>query len=770
MCYRAFHVLVYIIIVTIYCEGRETKTSLSQYSSGSTLYVSVPIENFDQVWRNVDSASCENASAANANVFALLKSEALEASSFGFSIPPNATITSISVEWMIEVDAIPLHGFKEIRVAVFKIRDAIALRYETTATTYSDNDGWTSFPSTIRYPLSDENPLWGAEWSAEDINSEEFGVSLRTECGNTDTRGYVHCINVTVEFEEIQHVGSTVTQPPFDSTALDSQNGGFFSRHFTIENYAIAGAIIAGLCFLLSCCSYFVAFLFRKNRKSAPNYQYTSPSLAYTDMGMEEILTEFKLGPTSKFHIQDLKIGGVIGEGKYGYVYKGNWTSGTQVACKSLKEEFKNADQGTQFKKEIEILKKLQHPNVGQFFGVFEGDYWELYMIMEYMPRGSLLDYLKKARKDEEQPGWNAQFQMCLDVASGMQFLENEHYIHRDLAARNLLVNDSGTVKLADFGMAKLVYEEDNYVYTDRSTNLLPIRWSAPEVLKFRQSSIKSDVWSFGVVIWEIFSYGKKPYKENSNEEVKIMITRDIETLTNPSQAPNSVEGLLQRCFHKAQGKRSNFKELHRYISTIKTNLGFEEKKSDTIMSSPQQNCNENTTETVDTPKIQLLSMSQSAESSYSSGYNNIVEAAPISPCKNLETKEDDDYQDQTLNTQNSTKSSNLSTDIVNEYVTFEQDDEEEEEEEPKEEEEEELIKKKRSSILTKLLSNDDDSLSTKFQPFRSLSEKNIFHGKKLERTSSDITCSHTPEGGLILTFQQGNPVSIYVKPPNENQ
>lgn len=187
------------------------------------------------------------------------------------------------------------------------------------------------------------------------------------------------------------------------------------------------------------------------------------------------------------------------------------------------------------FRAEADLMKQLCHPKLIQLYALCtKGE--PIYIITELMVNGSLLDYLQTPVGKALQ--LDSLIYIASQIAEGMAYLESRNYIHRDLAARNVLVGENNEAKVADFGLARLVKDMSQNIYAAREGTKFPIKWTAPEAAIYNKFSIKSDVWSFGIVLSEIITYGRTPYPSMSNQEVLQKVSNSYR-MPQPSNCPN---------------------------------------------------------------------------------------------------------------------------------------------------------------------------------------------------------------------------------------
>nr|XP_029513118.1 tyrosine-protein kinase ITK/TSK-like [Oncorhynchus nerka] len=205
--------------------------------------------------------------------------------------------------------------------------------------------------------------------------------------------------------------------------------------------------------------------------------------------------------------------------------------------------------------------RMLSHCKLVQLYGVCT-QHSPMCLVFELMEQGCLSDYLR-VRRGRMSP--DTLLGMCLDVSEGMAYLESNNFIHRDLAARNCLVSCNNMVKVSDFGMTRFVLDDQ---YTSSQGSKFPIKWSSPEVIKYCKFSSKSDVWSFGVFMWEVYTEGRLPYENRSNGEVVEALNAGLRLL-KPRQAPEAVHLLMEWCWKEKPEDRPSFALLLHELASL---------------------------------------------------------------------------------------------------------------------------------------------------------------------------------------------------------
>jgi receptor tyrosine kinase-like orphan receptor 1 len=276
-----------------------------------------------------------------------------------------------------------------------------------------------------------------------------------------------------------------------------------------------------------------------------------------------------------EFPITSVRFNQELGDGVYGKVYKGDLGGivggcSTQVAIKTLRPGA-NTQIKADFQRDIELWTEQRHPNVVMLIGsVLKED--PQCMIFEYLIQGDLHEFLLRhsPKSDMSSVSDDNDTDRVLDpsdmsfiaiqISAGLEYLASQNYVHRDVAARNCMVGENMTVKISDLGLCRDIYASD--YYRVQSKSMLPVRWMPPESILYGKFTTESDVWSFGVVMWEIYSYGLQPYYGYSNQEVIEMI-RSRQLLPCPEDCPSRMYAFMVECWHEVPTRRPQFNEIH---------------------------------------------------------------------------------------------------------------------------------------------------------------------------------------------------------------
>uniref|UniRef100_A0A8C9VMS1 Tyrosine-protein kinase n=1 Tax=Scleropages formosus TaxID=113540 RepID=A0A8C9VMS1_SCLFO len=247
---------------------------------------------------------------------------------------------------------------------------------------------------------------------------------------------------------------------------------------------------------------------------------------------------------------ETLKMVKKLGAGQFGEVWMGYYKNTQKVAIKTLKE---GSMEPEAFLQEANLMKQLQHDKLVRLYAVVTKE--PILIVTEFMANGSLLDFLKT--EDGNKLQLPRLIDMAAQIAEGMAYIEKKNYIHRDLRAANVLVSEALHCKIADFGLARIIDNE----YTAQEGSKFPIKWTAPEAINFGTFSIKSDVWSFGILLTEIVTYGRVPYPGMSNPEVVRNLSRNYR-MPCPDSCPYELYDLMLKCWRNHPEERPTFEYL----------------------------------------------------------------------------------------------------------------------------------------------------------------------------------------------------------------
>uniref|UniRef100_A0A3Q2DCH7 receptor protein-tyrosine kinase n=1 Tax=Cyprinodon variegatus TaxID=28743 RepID=A0A3Q2DCH7_CYPVA len=308
---------------------------------------------------------------------------------------------------------------------------------------------------------------------------------------------------------------------------------------------------------------------YSKTKQDAEEEKHLNPGVKiyvdpFTYEDPDQAIHEF----AKEIDVTNIHIERVIGIGEFGEVCSGRLRAQGKreiyVAIKSLKAGYSDK-QRRDFLSEASIMGQFDHPNIIRLEGVVTRCK-PLMIITEYMENGSLDAFL---RKHDGQFTVIQLVGMLRGIASGMKYLSDMSYVHRDLAARNILVNSNLVCKVSDFGLSRVLEDDPEAAYTTR----IPIRWTAPEAISYRKFTTASDVWSYGIVMWEVVSYGERPYWDMNNQDV-IKAIEEGYRLPAPMDCPVVLHQLMLDCWERERADRPSFSQILNMLDKLIRNPG----------------------------------------------------------------------------------------------------------------------------------------------------------------------------------------------------
>ncbi|XP_015241974.1 PREDICTED: receptor tyrosine-protein kinase erbB-3-like [Cyprinodon variegatus] len=318
----------------------------------------------------------------------------------------------------------------------------------------------------------------------------------------------------------------------------------------------IALAVPAGLIFCLAL--FFLGVLYHRGlaiRRKRAMRRYLESGESFEPLGPGEKGTKVHARILRPSELKKIKL---LGYGVFGTVHKGFWTPEGEtvkipVAIKTI-QDGSGRQTFTEITDHMLSIGSLDHPYIVRLLGICPGS--GLQLVTQLSPRGSLLEHIRQHRNSLDP---QRLLNWCVQIAKGMFYLEEHCMVHRNLAARNILLKNDYQVQISDYGVADLLYPDDKkYVYTDTKT---PIKWMALESILFRRYTHQSDVWSYGVTVWEMMSYGAEPYMSVQPQEVPSLLEKG-ERLSQPHICTIDVYMVMVKCWMIDENVRPTFKEL----------------------------------------------------------------------------------------------------------------------------------------------------------------------------------------------------------------
>uniref|UniRef100_A0A8C0N5X7 receptor protein-tyrosine kinase n=2 Tax=Canis lupus familiaris TaxID=9615 RepID=A0A8C0N5X7_CANLF len=381
----------------------------------------------------------------------------------------------------------------------------------------------------------------------------------------------------------------TSSKPSVDIPDLPSSSSSSFSVSPTYSMTVIISIMSSSAIFVLLTVTTFYCC---RRRKQWKNKKRESAAVTLTTLPSELLLDRLHPNPmyqrmplllnpkllSLEYPRNNIEYVRDIGEGAFGRVFQARapgllpYEPFTMVAVKMLKEEA-SADMQADFQREAALMAEFDNPNIVKLLGVCAVGK-PMCLLFEYMAYGDLNEFLRSRsphaapRSPGPPPPLSCAQQLGIarQVAAGMAYLAERKFVHRDLATRNCLVGDGMVVKIADFGLSRNIYSADYYKANENDA--IPIRWMPPESIFYNRYTTESDVWAYGVVLWEIFSYGLQPYYGLAHEEV-IRYVRAGRTLARPARCPLELYNLMRLCWSPLPADRPGFPGIHRILQRM---------------------------------------------------------------------------------------------------------------------------------------------------------------------------------------------------------
>ncbi|XP_022049306.1 ephrin type-B receptor 3 isoform X12 [Acanthochromis polyacanthus] len=329
----------------------------------------------------------------------------------------------------------------------------------------------------------------------------------------------------------------------------------------------IVGSATATLVFIIVVVV--IAIVCLRKQRNGSESEYTEKLQQYMTPGMKVYIDPFTYEDPNEavrefakeIDVSCVKIEEVIGAGEFGEVCRGRLKLPGRreiiVAIKTLKVGYTDR-QRRDFLSEASIMGQFDHPNIIRLEGVVTKSR-PVMIVTEFMENGALDSFL---RLNDGQFTVIQLVGMLRGIAAGMKYLSDMNYVHRDLAARNILVNSNLVCKVSDFGLSRFLEDDPtDPTYTSSLGGKIPIRWTAPEAIAYRKFTSASDVWSYGIVMWEVMSYGERPYWDMSNQDVINAVEQDYR-LPPPMDCPTALHQLMLDCWVKERNLRPKFTQI----------------------------------------------------------------------------------------------------------------------------------------------------------------------------------------------------------------
>lgn len=500
----------------------ETQNTVQKMRIPST-WESVQSSRFDSVWNQPGT----DLSKRWTEVYALGTSSVLVAENFGFEVPEGGQIENIKATFVAktnstsEIDAVigTLVQLKKMGGALFSTR---VIKTPLTP------EG-----TSINYPLSGEDPLWGGAWNPQDVNSNQFGIRLQVSASHRDMEVLVEKVYVTIDYKN-----------PVENLTPSINKDIHPTKVGVIIGLALIGVFVMSI-LICGCAAVLKGRLSSRESEEEQTHPFTGEKLEPIQM------KSFSLQNVTPINTE-ITIGEIIHESPTSIIHKGRIVEEKKtvlVACKITKRK------PDFLKHEQQMLFTLAHPNVVSTPGIQEvADPDEIhpvfhpFLVMEYADKGTLKTYIAKESTSLQLAH---QLSLAIHIGLGLSHIHNKGVIHRRLTSTNLLVDRNNTVKLADFACACFIQKNKKHAFGSEFVDSeIPddfVKWLAPECIKEKRYTRSSDIWAFGMILFEIFTRGEDPWPDLDVQNTKKAITRGATLeFSSDSNIPSGVVDLFK--------------------------------------------------------------------------------------------------------------------------------------------------------------------------------------------------------------------------------
>ncbi|MGH0171877.1 UNVERIFIED_CONTAM: hypothetical protein FKN15_010430 [Acipenser sinensis] len=461
-------------------------------------------------------------------------------------------------------------------------------------------------PDTEVIPFEQEDNVLRLQPGQDEVDLHHKKLNLVTDCMKVNmTIGGVDCNAKVLENEVTCRIPKNLTVPSDGlpvKICINGENGLCVDLGRVVivsQGQPVIGIVLGAFMALLVVAAFgFLVIHFRKKKRDAPSTPNTGssgimlrsplytgsydgslvPLLAPDKISITsfrpELLEEVKdvLIPAEKLKVHRDR---VIGKGHFGIVYHGYYMDPTyreiHCAVKSL-NRITDVEEVEQFLKEGILMKGFHHSNVLSLLGILLPNEGLPLVVLPFMKHGDLRHFI---RCEQRNPTVKDLIGFGLQVAQGMLYLVQKKFVHRDLAARNCMLDESYSVKVADFGMARDVFDKEYYSIQDHRKAKLPVKWMAIESLQTQKFTTKSDVWSFGVLMWELLTRGASPYPEVDPYDITHYLLKG-RRLPQPQYCPDPLFAIMLQCWNPEPEQRPSFSELVYEVKEILSGLAGE--------------------------------------------------------------------------------------------------------------------------------------------------------------------------------------------------